>query len=118
MKKFMLAVAATAGALVSVAGTAQAAPWQSINQREARLEMQIRQGVRSGALTRVEAANLNSRIANLERLEVNLRGGGLSMNERQLLNRRYDALARSIRIQLADHQVRGDRGHGHRFGNR
>jgi hypothetical protein len=117
MKKFMLGIAATAGALIAVAGPAHAAPWQSIHQREARLEMQINQGVRSGALTRMEAANLRNRLANLDRLEANLRRGGLTMSERNLLDRRFDALARSIRVQLADHQVRGGRDF-HHFGNR
>lgn len=111
MKKFMLALAATAGALVSLSGTAQAAPWQSIDQREARLEIQIRQGVRSGALTRPEAVRLENRLHSLQRLEANFRRGGLTIAERRVLDQRFDALARSIRIQLADRQFRGN----HRF---
>ena len=112
MKKLMLALAATAGAMVSLSGTAQAAPWQSINQREARLEMQIRQGVRSGALTRPEAVRLQNRLNSLERLEANFRRGGLTIAERRVLDQRFDALARNIRIQLADRHFHGS----HRLG--
>ncbi|HJQ17090.1 hypothetical protein [Novosphingobium sp.] len=112
MKKLILALVGTAGAIVPLSGTAQAAPWQSVNQHEARLEMQIWQGVRSGALTRAEAVRLQNRLNALERLEVNFRRGGLTMAERRVLDQRFDALARSIRLQLADRQFRGN----HRFG--
>jgi hypothetical protein len=114
MKKLVLGIAAGAAALISFSGTANAAPWQSINQREARLEMQIRQGVRSGVLTRVEAAKLTNRLNGLERLERNFRRNGLTMAERRVLDQRFDALARSIRVQMADRQVHRGRGF-HRF---
>ena len=118
MKKFTIGLAAAAAALVSVAGTAQAAPWQSpaawqsINQREARLEMRINAGVRSGTLTRGEARSLRNRLAALEQLERNFRRNGLTMAERRVLDARFDALSRSIRIQTADRDVRGDHDHG------
>jgi hypothetical protein len=120
MKKFAFTLAAAA-ALVSAAGTAQAAPWysnnghevaswQSINQREARLEMRINAGLRNGTLTRAEARNLRDRLVALERLERNFRRNGLTMAERRVLDARFDALSRSIRIQTADRDFRGDHG--------
>ena len=108
MKKLTLALVAMGGAMVSLSGTAQAASSQSFNQREARLEMQIRQGMPSDALTRPEAAQLQNRLNALERLEVNFRRGGLAMAERRVLDQRFDVLARSVRIQLADRQFRGN----------
>jgi hypothetical protein len=120
MKKFAIGLAAAAAALVSIAGPAQAAhwqspaAWQSINQREARLEMRINAGVRAGTLTRAEARSLRNRLVALERLERNFRRNGLTMAERRLLDARFDALSRSIRIQTADREVRGDHGYfGH-----
>ena len=117
MKRFAIGLAATAAALVSVAGAAQAAPWQSpaqwqsINQREARLEMRINAGVRAGTLTRAEARSLRNRLVALERLERNFRRNGLTMAERRVLDARFDALSRSIRIQTADRDGRGDHGY-------
>lgn len=107
MKKTLVAIAATAAALVSVAGTAQAAPGQSINQRQARIEFQIDRGVRTGALTRQEAVNLRSRLATVERLEWSFRRNGLNVAERRVLDNRLDTVERQVRVQLADRQVRG-----------
>lgn len=116
MTKIALGVAAATAALVSFAGSASAAPWQSVNQREARLEMQIRQGARSGVLTHAEATSLRKRLHALERLEISFRRNGLTLAERRLLDQRFDALARSIRVQMADRQVRNDRfDRDHRF---
>ena len=110
MKKMIVGLAAGAAALVSFAGTANGAPWQSINQREARLATQIRHGVRSGALTRAEAVRLTNRLQQIERLERNFRRGGLSFAERRVLDQQYDALARSVHRQMADREVGYDRG--------
>ena len=110
MNKLFVGLAAGAAALVSFAGSAQAAPWQSTNQREARLETQIRHGVRSGALTRAEAVRLANRLHQIERLERNFRRGGLSFAERRVLDQQFDALARSVHRQMADRQVGYGRG--------
>ena len=48
---------------------ASAAPWQSINQRQARIEGRIDQGIRSGALTRREAVNLRTEFRGLVRAD-------------------------------------------------
>jgi len=113
MKKVVLAIAASAAALISFGGTANAAPYQSINQRKHSLEMRIDQGVRMGALTRAEATGLRNQMASIERLERNLRRNGLTAAERRLIERRLDALSRNIRVQMTDNQVRGPR-HFHR----
>lgn len=105
MKKLFVGLAAGAAALMSFAGAAQAAPWQSINQREARLEVQISHGVRSGALTRAEAARLTNRLHQIERLERKFRRNGLSFAERRVLDQQFDALSRSVHRQMADRQA-------------
>ncbi|MEP7005525.1 MAG: hypothetical protein ABI810_06055 [Sphingomonas bacterium] len=100
-----------AGLGLAVAGipvAADAAPRQSINQREATLQWRINEGVRSGALNRNEASRLRTRFANLNRLEYRYRrtGGGLSSWERRDLDRRFDMLSGSIRVQKHDRQTR------------
>ena len=111
MKKLIVALTAGIAALASFVGTANAAPWQPVNQREARLEMQIHRGLRSGALTRVEAARLTDRLHGVERLEQTFRRDGLTPAERRVLDQRLDALERSIQLQMADRQA----GYGHGF---
>jgi len=106
MKKMAIALAASAAALVSISGTANAAPWHSVNQREAALSMRIDQGVRSGALTRAEAQTLRSRLRALERLEISYRRNGLTMAERRILDRRFDTLSRQVQLQKHDRQFR------------
>ena len=110
MKKLIVGLTAGIAALASFAGTANAAPWQPINQRETRLEMQIQHGIRTGALTRIEAARLTDRLYGVERLEQNFRRGGLTPAERRVLDQRFDALERSIRLQMADGQTGYGRG--------
>jgi hypothetical protein len=98
-----LAFTATA-AVALCAGSAAAQAWTSINQRQARLEQRIDAGVRSGDLTRSEAARLRDQFRDLARLEVRYRHGGLSGWERNDLDRRFDALSSQIRVQRADWQ--------------
>jgi hypothetical protein len=108
VKLMMLTFAGGVAALLALAPAAQAAPWQSINQREYRLTNRINQGVRNGALNRSEAARLRYRYRQLTGLENRYRrsGGGLSMWERRDLDRRFDSLSRSIRVQRHDRQRR------------
>ena len=120
MKKFALMLAGIGMAAAAVPATAAvAAPmpgygygqgvWQNINARQDRIEKRINQGIRSGALTRNEAANLRSRFRSLTRLEAQYRrsGRGLTLAERRDLDRRFDALERSVRIQKHDRNNRG-----------
>ena len=75
MKKIIASVLAVA-AVSSVALPAAAAPWQSINQRQANLEQRIDRGVRTGRLSRVEASRLRTEFRALNRLEARYRATG------------------------------------------
>lgn len=106
MKRVLLTVAAAASVLAVMPVAANAAPWQSVNQRQANLERRIDQGVRSGELTRNEAVRIRGQFRDLERLEVQYRrsGGGLSASERRDLDQRFDRLSQRIYAQKHDRQ--------------
>lgn len=108
MKRVLLTVAAASAVLVSLPAAANAAPWQSINQRQANLERRIDQGVRHGDLTRNEAVRLRAEFRDLERLERRYRysDGGLSNWERRDLDRRFDRLSNRIYAERHDRQDR------------
>lgn len=107
MKKTMTAMIAGSMAVLSLSAAAQAAPWQSINQRQANLNHRIDNGIRDGSLTRREADRLRSKLYRLERLERQYRRNGLNWRERRDLDRRFDALSAQIRSQRHDDQNRG-----------
>ena len=110
MKRILLSLAALA-AVSTAPLAARAAPWQSINQRQANLEQRINQGVRSGELTRPEAARLRGEFKSIARLEASYRrSNGLSMRERADLDARFDRLSRQVMAQKHDRQ---DRDHRH-----
>ena len=109
MKKAILSLAATAAALVSVSGTAGAAPFQPIGQRLAMLEQRINQGLRSGALTRSEADSLHVGVARIRLFEAQYRRGGINGFEQRDLDRRFDNLARHVRTEKRDTDYRGYR---------
>lgn len=107
MKRTSIILAAFAATLATAVPTAaSAAPWQNINQRQASLDGRIDQGIRSGALTRPEAARLRSDFASLARLESNYRRGGLNVRERADLDRRFNALSARIKVQKHDRNHR------------
>ena len=106
MNRLLISLAASAVAVTAMPSIANAQAWQNINARQDRLYSRIEQGVRSGALTRNEAANLRARFVRLDRLEAQYRRGGLNMRERRDLNQRFDALSRSVRTQKNDRQDR------------
>jgi len=120
MKKFTLMLAGLGIAVSAVPMTAaMAAPhpapafqaWQSINARQANLDRRIDQGVRSGALTRGEAARLRADLNGLARLEGQYRRSrpGLTLAERRDLDRRFDALSARVRIEKHDRNNRPGR---------
>jgi hypothetical protein len=105
MKKF-LAMAVAASAL-AVAAPAAAQTWQSINERQDRLEARIEAGLRSGDLTRREADRLRAEFYALARLEARYRASyGLSSAERRDLDMRFDSLSAQIRFERNDWQDR------------
>lgn len=115
MKRFSILAGFAAIATLATPIAAQAAPWQNINARQARLETRIDQGVRSGSLNRAEAQRLRTQFRDLSRLEATYRrsGGGLNARERTDLDRRFDALSARIKVQKNDRHDRNDR-HGRR----
>jgi len=102
----LTALAATVA--VATPMSASAAPWQNINQRQARLDARIDQGVRSGALNRNEAQRLRTDYRSLARLETSYRQSGhsLTVRERNDLDHRFDALSARIKVQKHDRQTR------------
>jgi hypothetical protein len=108
MKPLFKAAAVAAALMAAAPVAASAAPWQSINQRQANLEQRIDQGVRKGDLNRQEAARLRVQFRELSRLEAQYRrsGGGLTQAERRDLDARFDRLSQQIYAQRHDRQDR------------
>ena len=89
------------------ASAAEAAPYSSINSRQYEQQRRIQQGVRSGDLTRREAAYLEHREAEVRRVERAARADGhVSQRERARINRMLDANSREIQRQKHDGQFR------------
>ena len=124
MKKFTILLASIGAVVAAVPATAIAAPahstpgygfqggaWQNINARQNRIEAKINQGIRSGALTRREATQLRGQFRAIASLEARYRASrpGLTVAERRDLDRRFDSLERSIRVQRNDRDHRGHR---------
>lgn len=108
MKRVMLSVAAAAAVLASMPAAANAAPWQSVNERQAHLERRIERGVRNGDLTRREAVRLRQEFRDITRLEARYRytDGRLSAWERRDLDERFDRLSHRIYAERHDSQER------------
>jgi len=87
--------------------------WRSINARQAQLDRRIDAGVRRGDLTPREAVRLRAEFREIAYLEARYRrtGGGLSMWERQDLDRRFDRLSARIRFERNDWEDRTYRGY-------
>ncbi|MBL8548910.1 MAG: hypothetical protein JNJ73_02915 [Hyphomonadaceae bacterium] len=103
--RLLLACAVSAMAL-GLAAPASAAPWQSINQRQANLDARIDAGVRNGSLTRNEAYQLRTEYGQIAALERRYRANGLNEWERRDLDRRFDGLSQRIAYQRHDAQER------------
>ena len=106
MKTMILTLAGAAVALVSLAGAANAAPQRPIPQRAAAMSMRIDQGVRSGTLSRREAARLHQRLATLRLRARHDRRGGMTFREHSRLDRRFAALGANIHAQKHDVRYR------------
>lgn len=81
---------------------------ESINERQREQEERIRQGIRSGELTRREARRLEAQQFRIREAEERARrsGGGLSDRERARLQRELDYSSRNIYRQKNDRQDR------------
>ena len=108
MKRILMTLSAASAVLTAIPVAASAAPWQTINNRQANIEQRIDQGVRRGDLTRQEAMRLRGEFRTLERLEINYRrsGGGLSTWERRDLDQRFDRLSQRVFVERHDRQDR------------
>lgn len=85
--------------------------WQPIHRRVANLDRRIDQGLRNGVLTRREASGLRAELNALVRLERQYSRNGLSRQEAQDLDRRFDRLSQRVRWERRDDDRRGrDRG--------
>ncbi|MFN3559035.1 MAG: hypothetical protein ACK4UQ_07080 [Brevundimonas sp.] len=80
--------------------------WQPIAQRKYQLDQRIDVGQRNGQLSRREATRLRGELNGLVRLEYGYQRGGLSLRERQDLDRRYDSLSRQVRAERRDRDNR------------
>lgn len=107
MNKFMISAVAISSAAL-LAFPAAAAPWRSINSRQAVLEQRIQYGIHSGRLNRTEAARLRAKFRSIVRLEASYRrsGGRLTATERRDLDRKLNQLSYHITYQSYDRQYR------------
>lgn len=108
MKRLLLTVVVTTAILGGLATPLSAAPWQSINQRQAILEARINEGFRKGVLTRPEAITLRGEFNTLARLEAQYRksDGYFTERERADLDKRFNGLQARIRLERRDSQER------------
>jgi hypothetical protein len=115
MKKplFKLAIAAVMIAgIIPMTGLAQGRYRRSggynVNRRQDYQRDRIRNGIRSGELTRGEARRLYDQQRRIDRYEYRSRrdGGGLDWRERQRLDRMLDRSGRDIYRQKNDRQDR------------
>lgn len=86
-------------ALVGLLGLGSLVPAyadQNINERQARQDARVEQGLRSGELTRSELRYLEERQAEVAQLERRMRRDGLNHRERARLNSELDRLSREI----------------------
>ena len=107
----LLALAALAGPLAATAQTRHAVRCQhqrGVNARQQQQQSRIRQGVRSGELTRREAARLAAEQARIQMHEAYARrsGGALTARERARIERAQNRASRDIYRQKHDAQKR------------
>ena len=76
--------------------------YQSINQRQQRLDWRIDRGLRDGSLSHREARRLREEFRQVAYLEMRYRQGGLSNWERADLDRRFDRLEYQVRRERRD----------------
>lgn len=89
----------------SISGFAQG---RNINSRQRHQEVRIRQGIRSGELTRREAARLEAREGRIRAQEYRYRtsGGSFTPRERAKIQHRLNHTSRDIYRQKHDRQNR------------
>jgi len=100
------AMALIATSTISLPANAQMG-W-GINVSQAQLQTRINAGIRSGALTRSEAKNLQDKLNRITYLEARARasGFGLSPRERNSINGQLMRLKNDVQRQLTDSDSR------------
>ncbi|HKQ76457.1 MAG TPA: hypothetical protein VJ810_22375 [Blastocatellia bacterium] len=114
MKSFMkwFAMAALVAVMISATGLAQGRRRDcrnnGINERQRNQQLRIRQGVRSGELTGVEAARLQRRESQIRLNEALARrsGGEFTLRERARIQNQLDRASHGIYRQKHDRQDR------------
>ncbi len=98
-------MAALVAVMVPAAGLAQG---RGINRREHNQQMRIRQGIRSGELTKLEVAKLERQQARIRLAEARARhsGGEFTPRERARIQHRLNQSSRNIYRQKRDRQDR------------
>lgn len=109
MKRFMkwFVMAALVAVIIPVAGLAQGRG-RRVNERQQNQHQRIRQGVRSGELTGVEAARLQRQQAQIRLNEARARqsGGEFTQRERARIQNQLDRSSQNINQQKHDAQDR------------
>jgi hypothetical protein len=112
MKRTVLTLLAASSIAAAIPAIASAQAWMSTSQRQYQMDQQLDAGVRSGQLTRDEAAQLRAEFRDVVTLENRYRSGGLTYNEQADLQRRYDVLEQRIQYNMRDNEQA--RGYGYR----
>ncbi len=112
MKKIVLSAALALLAMTSVAGAHERSGYNSqreIDARQSNQEARIQQGVRSGDLTRREAAALEAEQAHIRALERNAqRDGRIDRREAAQIRQAQEEASRHIYQERHDNERRGD----------
>ncbi len=108
MKKILIALAATT-AFAGAAPVAAQYGGGNMQIRSGQLQVQLQEGVRSGAITRAEAMPLRQQLRQLTRLETLYARDGISGRERADLQHRINSLRQGIRMAARTGDARYDR---------
>lgn len=105
MSKFKISIAALVIAALPALAFAQATP--GIDKRQAEQQRRIDQGVKSGELTRREAARLEKGQAKVQRMEDKAKADGVvTAKERKQITREQDKQSKRIAREKHDRERR------------
>ncbi len=110
MKRILLSLMA-AGVVAAIAVPASAqgprpSDGQTLAQRQDNIADRIADGEASGALTRLQAADLKDQFKGLLNLEDQYRQSGMSLHQREDLQARYDTLSARLNLDTDPTAVR------------
>jgi hypothetical protein len=105
------AVALVTSGFFAPAANAQNLWNNNINMSQSQLQARVNMGIRTGALSRREANNLQIKLNRFADIERSMRRNGLSFRERNALSAQLSKLSREINRQLMDTDRRWNRTH-------